>query len=316
MEVPPVVGMQTLLSILLAIVCAQEPVQPPPAKDPETPIKVDVDVVNVLCTVYDKRGVLVSDLKKDDFEIFENGRRQEIRYFARDTDLPLTVALLVDVSGSVARLVELEKDTAAKFLEAVLRPSDQALLVGFSSTIIMWRDFTSSTPALRDALARLRSMPFRGLPAEGQPMPATLFYDAVYAIATNKLTNVPGRKAMLIISDGLDNGSVKHAPDAIEAVQKTDSLVYGICYTTGFSGCSYLKDLAEPTGGRMFEVGKKMPLSKIFEIIQAEMRSQYALGYVSSNTAHDGSFRKLQVRLRPKGLKIETRKGYYAASAN
>src|SRR5436853_7406679 len=109
---------------------------PAPAQD--TPIKVDVDVVNILCTVYDRRGALVTDLKQEDFKIFENGKPQQIRYFARETNLPLTLALLLDVSGSVQRFVELEKNTATRFLETVLRPDDQALLMGFSSTIILW----------------------------------------------------------------------------------------------------------------------------------------------------------------------------------
>jgi len=279
----------------------------------EAPIKVDVDVVNVLCTVYDQRGALVDDLQKADFEILEDGRRQDIRYFARDTDLPLTVALLVDVSGSVQRFVAEEKDAAAKFLSAILRPTDQALLVGFSSTLILWQDFTSSPEQLREAVTRLRSVPFRGLPPANQPMPATLLYDGIHQTASTKLGGVSGRKAMVILSDGLDNGSQAHLPEALKAVQSTNTIVYGICYESGFSGCSFLKELAEPTGGRMFEAGKKVPLEKIFDTIQSELRSQYALGFVPQNRSHDGSFRKLRVRLRKKGFRVQARRGYYAA---
>jgi VWFA-related protein len=283
------------------------------AQDQETPIKVDVDVVNVLSTVYDQRGALVTDLTKDDFEIRENSRRQEIRYFARDTDLPLTVALLVDVSGSVGRFIAEEKEAAAKFLEAVLRPTDHALLLGFSSTLILWQDFTSSTDELRSALSKLRPVPFRGLPAQDQPMPSTLLYDGVTATASRKLAGVPGRKTMVVISDGLDNGSQTHLEEAVKAVQATNTIVYGICYESGFSGCSFLKEMAEPTAGRMFQAGKKVPLEKIFETIEAELRSQYSIGYVSTNAARDGSFRKLEVRVHRRGLKVRARKGYYAA---
>src|SRR5882724_1683322 len=190
------------------------------AQDPQAdnmPIKVDVDVVNILCTVYDQRGALVTDLKQEDFKIFENGKPQQIRYFARETNLPLTLALLLDVSGSVQRFVELEKNTAARFLEAVLRPDDQALLMGFSSTIILWQDLTPSGPLLSAALQRLHSIPFKGLPAEGQPMPLTLLHVAIVAASTEKLKDVTGRKAMVIISDGLDNGSVTKQEAAIEA---------------------------------------------------------------------------------------------------
>jgi Ca-activated chloride channel family protein len=279
----------------------------------EESIKVDVDVVNVLCTVYDKHGVLVKDLQKEEFRVLEDNRIQEIRYFARDTDLPLTVALLVDVSGSVSSIIEQEKDTAAKFLEAIVRPSDQALLAGFSSTIVLWHDFTSSTVALGEALRKLRGIAFRGLPPEGQPMPATLLYDAVVGVAGKKLKDVSGRKTMVIISDGNDNGSQTHLEDAVREVQATNTIVYGICYDSGFSGCSFLKSIAEPTGGRMFQAGKKTPLSKIFEIIQDEMRSQYAVGYVSSNRARDGGFRKLQVRVQRKNVRVRARRGYFAA---
>src|SRR5947209_5603842 len=174
--------------------------------DGEPPIKVDVNVVNVLSTVRDKHGVLVNDLTRDDFLVLEDGRRREIRYFARDTDLPLTVALLVDVSGSVREFVDKEKGAVLQFLESVLRPQDQAILFGFSSTVVLWQDFTSSPEYLRMALARLRPIPFKGLPAEG-PMPSTLLYDAVLETANDKLKQVPGRKVMIVVSDGLDNGS-------------------------------------------------------------------------------------------------------------
>jgi VWFA-related protein len=282
------------------------------AQDRESAIKVDVEVVNVFCTVHDRRGALIPDLKQDDFVIFEDSRPQKIRYFARESDLPLTVALLLDVSGSVRWFVEDEKRTAARFLEQVLRPDDRALLVGFSSTIVLWQDLTPSTALLGSALQRLKSVPFKGLPPLGFPMPSTLLYEAVQQTALGKLKPLTGRKVLIVISDGLDNGSSVHLDSVIASAEATNTIVYGICYESGFSGCSFLKDISDPTGGRTFQV-KKIPIAKIFDIIQEEMRSQYALGYVSSNRAHDGTFRKLQVRVLPKGLKAAARKGYYAA---
>jgi VWFA-related protein len=282
------------------------------AQDRETAIKVDVEVVNVFCTVHGHSGALIRDLKQDDFKIFEDGRPQQIRYFAQDTDLPLTVALLLDVSGSVRWFVEDEKRTAAKFLEQVLRPDDRALLVGFSSTVVLWQDLTSSTALLADALQRLRSIPFKGLPPLGVPMPSTLLYEAVQKTALGKLKPLSGRKVLIVISDGLDNGSPVHLDAVMEAVQTTNTIVYGICFESGFSGCSFLKNMSDPTGGRTFRV-KKTPIAEIFATIQEEMRSQYAIGYVSTNRAHDGTFRKLEVRVLPKGLKAAARKGYYAA---
>jgi VWFA-related protein len=278
-----------------------------------SPIRVDVDVVNVLCTVADKRGALITDLSQKDFEIRENGRKQEIRYFARDTDLPLTVALLMDVSGSVRQAISAEREAAGRFFDAVLRPTDHALLLGFSSTLVLWQDFTSSTVRLHGALAQLHAIPFRGLPPDGQPMPGTLLYDAVYQTAVNRLKGVTGRKAMLIVSDGLDNGSRMHMEEALEAVQTTNTIVYGICYDQKFFGCDFLKALAEPTGGRMFDAGKKrMSLGEIYQTIENELRSQYSIGYAPSNQAHDGKFRKLEVKLDKPGLRVSARRGYYA----
>ena len=307
MKVIPSVAVLSVLGPIFAQTLAQTTDQP---------IRVDVDVVNVLCTVSDKRGALITNLRKEDFEVRENGRKQEIRYFARDTDLPLTIAMLMDVSGSVRQALEAERVAAGRFFDVVLRPTDHALLLGFSSTLVLWQDFTSSTERLRNALAQLHAIPFRGLPKDGQPMPGTLLYDAVYQTSAGKLKGVPGRKAMIIISDGLDNGSRMHLEEALEAVQTTNTIVYGICYDQKFFGCDFLKGLAEPTGGRMFDAGKKrQSLGEIYQTIEDELRSQYAIGYVPSNQEHDGKFRKLAVKVNSAGLRVSVRRGYYAPGA-
>lgn len=282
--------------------------------DEAAPIRVDVDLVNVLCTVYDKRGALVRDLSREDFEIREDGHKQDIRYFTHETDLPLTVAMLVDVSGSVRSVLDAEREAAGRFFDTVLRPTDHAFLLGFSSTLVLWQDFTSSSQRLKTALAQLHAIPFKGLPALGQVMPGTLLYDAAFQSAKGKLENVPGRKAMVIVSDGLDNGSQKHFEDALQAVQATNTVVYGVCYDQKFFGCSFLKNLAEPTGGRMFEAGKKLSLAEIFQTIEDELRSQYSIGFAPANAVPDGKFRKLQVKVRPKGFRVSVRRGYYARS--
>lgn len=269
-------------------------------------------MVNVLCTVSDKRGALVTDLDKEDFEVREDGRKQEIRYFTRETDLPLTIAMLLDVSGSVRSVLADEREAAGQFFDTVLRPTDHALLLGFSSTLVLWQDFTPSSQRLKSALAQLHAIRFRGLPPVGQPMPGTLLYDAVYQTAKGKLDGVPGRKAMLIVSDGLDNGSQKHLDDAVQAVQATNTIVYGVCYDQKFFGCAFLNSLARPTGGRMFMTGKKQTLDEIFKIIEEELRSQYSIGYVPANAAHDGKFHKLDVRVLTRGLRVSSRRGYYA----
>jgi VWFA-related protein len=280
----------------------------------QSPIKVDVDVVNVLCTVRGRNGALVTNLDQDHFEIREDGKPQQIRYFARETDLPLTLGLLVDVSGSVRRLVQSEKDTAERFLKQVLRPQDQAMLAGFSSTVKLWQDFTDSPSLLVSTIEQMHAIPFRGVPKDGGPAPCTLLYDAVQSTAVDKFQSVPGRKAMLVISDGIDIGSRQTIEGAIRAAQSANIMVYGICYRSSkISGCPYLQQLSEPTGGRMFPVTPETPLSAIFQTIQEELRSQYSIGYVSTNAARDGSFRKLHVEIRPRGFKVEVRKGYYAS---
>ena len=309
--------MKVILSLALLALSGSPLTAQAPDGQESSPIRVDVDVVNVLCTVSDKRGALITNLKKEDFEIRENGRKQEIRYFARDTDLPLTIAMLMDVSGSVREAIESERVAAGRFFDAVLRPTDHALLLGFSSTLVLWQDFTNSTTRLRNALTALHAVPFRGLPPEGQPMPGTLLYDAVYRTAQGKLKTVPGRKMMLIISDGLDNGSQLHMDDALEAVQETNTIVYAICYDQKFFGCQYLKNLAEPTGGRMFDAGKKrQSLGEIYQAIEDELRSQYAIGYVPVNRERDGKYRKLAVKVTSRGLRVSVRSGYYSPGAN
>ncbi len=278
-------------------------------------IKVDVDVVNVLCTVHDRHGALIANLSKDDFAIREDGTPQEIRYFARETDLPLTVALLVDVSGSVRRFVQSEKQAAVEFFRQVLRPGDQALLTGFSSTLVLWQDFTASVSELEKALAGMHAVPFKGIPADGGPTPTTLLYDAVSGTAFRKLADVSGRKAMVIISDGLDLGSRTNLEIAVRAVQATNTIVYGICYPNPHqSGCEYLRNLSDATGGTTFDLRSNTPLAEIFQRIEDELRSQYSLGFVSANRERDGKFRKLEVTVRVKGLKVEARKGYYSRS--
>ena len=308
--------MRAILTLILVVATHGQACGQAVAAGEANAIKVDVELVNVLCNVYDKRGALVNDLSREDFQVREDGKQQQLRYFARETNLPLTVALLVDVSGSVRRYVELEKDAAGRFFREILRPEDQALLMGFGSRMILWQDFTSSSQALEAALAKLRAIPFRGLPLDGQPMPGTLLYDAIYGTAHQKLKGVAGRKVLLVISDGLDNGSQMKLEQAVAAAQMTNTIVYGICYEAGFSGCSFLNNLAQPAGGRAFKVNAKIPLSKIFQMIEAEMRGQYALGYVSTNRAHDGRFRKLQVRVRKPGFRVQTRKGYFATKEN
>lgn len=308
------------IGVVLALTAGLMPAGQQPA-DELPRITVEVDVVNVLCAVRDKRGGLVANLTKDDFIVLEDGRPQEIRYFSRETDLPLTIGLLVDVSKSQENLIEIEKQAAGRFLSEVLRPKDLAFLISFGVDAELLQDLTGSVTLLRRALDELRLNAAVGgiLPPPvptGKPR-GTVLYDAVYLAAVERLEREVGRKVMVVISDGVDVGSRVSREQAIEAAQKADAIIYAIYYADPryqFFGDGYgaLKRMAEETGGRVFRVSRRQPLEAIFAEIQEEMRSQYSIGYTPTNPAKDGSFRRLQIQTRQKGLRVQARKGYYA----
>ena len=313
---------------LTALALTLAPAQQPQQEEPPT-IKVDVNVVNILCSVRDRNGALISDLGKDDFIVKEEGRQQEIRYFARQTDLPLTIGLLVDVSRSQENLIEVERRTAVQFFSQVLRKKDLAFLIGFGSEVELLQDLTGSTTLLQDGLDQLQVRGSVGgigpspVPTVYQPR-GTVLFDAVYLAAHDMLRREVGRKAIVLITDGVDVGSRLKLRDALEAAQKADTIVYSIYYvdpsayyghggfTFGGVSDSDLKKMSEETGGRLFRVSKKNPLEDIFKEIQEEMRSQYSIGYSPTNSAKDGTYRNLEIEAKRKGLKVQARKGYYA----
>ena len=305
----------------------------PQAKDDQSEssvgtMKVQVDVVNVFFNVKDKKGLLIPNLKKEDFEISEDGKPQTIKYFAAETDQPLTMGILVDTSPSQTRVLPMEQEVGAAFLDQVLRKKDLAFLIGFDADVDLLQDFTNNVRELRTALNKTHigggGSPGGGVPGIGQgPIPnrdpcCTHLYDAVYLAAKDRLGSEVGRKAMIILTDGEDEGSKVRPREAIEAAQKADAMVYVLLiadrgfYAGLYGGDREMKTLAEETGGRVIEVGNKMEkLKQAFDQISAELRSQYNIGYMPTNTAHDGSYRKIEVR--PKGgYKVQARRGYYA----
>ncbi len=303
-----------------------------PALTQEPTIKVDVDIVNVLCSVRNKSGGLVSNLGKDDFTVFENGQKQDIKYFARETDLPLTVGLLVDVSLSQENLIEIERRAAYQFFSSVLRPKDLAFLIAFGQDAELLQDYTNSRKLLQSALDQLHANgPVGGLqpgpvPTANHPR-GTILFDSVYLASADQLKGQVGRKALVIITDGVDQGSRYKLEDAIKAAQLADAIVYGIYYVDpsaygggwGSWGMAPsdrdLKRLAEDTGGRVLKVDRKHSLEDIFKEIQEEMRSQYALGYSPANTTKDGTFRKIDIKMADKNMRVQARKGYFAVRA-
>jgi VWFA-related protein len=298
-----------------------------PVVPQEPTIKVDVDIVNVLCSVRTKSGGLVPNLNKEDFALSENGQKQDIKYFARETDLPLTIGLLVDVSLSQERLVETERHAAYQFFSSVLGPKDLAFLISFGQDAELLQDYTSSRKLLQKALDQLRANgPVQGLhpgpvPTMDHPR-GTILFDTVYLAATDQLKGQVGRKALVIITDGVDQGSRYKIDQAIKAAQLADTIIYGIYYVDpaayGGWGAPSDRDLhrmAEETGGRVLKVDRKHTLQDIFKEIQDEMRSQYAIGYSPTNSTKDGSFRKIEIRLSDKELHAQARKGYFAVPA-
>jgi len=289
-----------------------------------------VDVVNILCAVRTKSGGLVSSLKKDDFSIFENGQKQDIKYFTRETDLPLTIGLLVDVSISQARLIDIERQAAYQFFSSVLREKDLAFLISFGHEAELLQDYTSSRKLLQRALDGLRENgQVEGLhpgpvPSQSQPR-GTILWDTIYLAASEQLKGQVGRKALVVITDGVDQGSRYKLDQAIKAAQLADAIVYGIYYVDpaaygygygsfGNPGDHDLRRLAEDTGGRVLRVDRKHTLQDVFREIQEEMRSQYAIGYSPTNPNKDGAFRKIDVKLSDKDLRAQARKGYFAVA--
>ena len=278
-----------------------------------------------------KANGLVGNLEKKDFQIFEDGKEQEIKYFTRETDLPLTIGLLVDTSASQQRLLDIEKRAAYQFFSKVLRQKDLAFLMQFGAEAELLQDETNSPRLLQEGLNQLRlSVPVGGLhpgPVPTQQSQAgTILFDAVYLAANEKLKGEVGRKTMVLITDGVDTGSKISKEKAIEAAQKADSIIYSIDYEDpsaygggwgtirigGGAGEGDLRRMSTETGGRVYKVDRKYSLDDIFRELQDEMRSQYSIGYSPTNPKKDGTFRKIDLRVNNKDYKVQARKGYYA----
>jgi VWFA-related protein len=276
----------------------------------QTTIRAEVALVNVVFTAMDRKGRFVRDLKADDFKVYENGQPQKIEYFSdlgKGSDVPLTIALLIDTSGSVKAKLDYEKVTAAEFFKEILRPNrDLALIIQFDSDVNLVQDFTQNQEDLLNALNSLKA---------GN---STALYDAVYLAAEEKLKGEVGRKVMVVITDGEDTSSKVRKEEAIEAAQKDDVLIYGIGVRGEEFGSNFgvLKKFAEETGGAFFSPHAKLSeIQEAFRSIGEDIQGQYSLAYTSSNSKKDGSFRAIDIRCKVRGVRIRARKGYYAPKA-
>jgi VWFA-related protein len=308
-----------LTSIALRVIAGQEP-----------NFSAGVKVVNVLATVRDKQGQIVKNLKREDFTLLEDGRPQVIRYFAQQSDLPLTLGLLVDTSYSERRMIPTERTASHKFLDQVLRPEqDKAFLIHFDHDVELLLDLTSSREQLERALDRLQ-VPKRHEPSQGPAFGGTAFYDSIYLAAGEILKKQPGRKALIMLTDGEDNASKISMEEAISAAERADTLGYvvrisdeeiGSMVGAGWhgprgaierlDGKKILKRIAKETGGGYFEFGKKKSLEHIYSEIEEDLRNQYSLGYTSDKPDSKSGFRKIELKTASKGLVVQARNGYY-----
>ncbi len=303
-----------------------------PSEEPTAVFKTRTDLVQTFFNVKDHKGGLIPNLTKDDFEVLEDGKPQTIKYFSANSDLPLTLGILIDASASQTRVLQSEKEVGGTFLQNVLRAKDLAFVLSFDVNVELLQDFTSSAHDLKAALNRAKINSgggvYGGIPGIGQgPIPTssvprgTLLYDAVYLASHDELAQQVGRKAMILLTDGEDQGSQTRLRDAIEAAQKSDSICYVLLladrdfYGGGYSGAGDMNKLTKETGGRMIEIGNKVDkLRDAFDQISRELRSQYSIGYTPTNLTHNGAFRKLEIKAKG-DYKVQARSGYFAPAA-
>ena len=306
------------------------PVQPEEDKSIAT-FHVNVNLVDLFFTVKDKSGNLVPHLNKDTCTIQEDKAPQNWKSFQAETDLPLTLGILLDTSGSQQYVLPLEQEAGSRFLEQVLRKKDEAFLLSFDVNVDLLQDFTNSARMLSHAMSKAEintaggngagGIPGAGggtVPTIGDPK-GTLLYDAIYLASREKLNQESGRKAMIILTDGDDQGSRVKIGEAIAAAEKSNAIVYVILIADvgsygnwGYSGYSAAKRLSDETGGRLINVGNNgKKLEAAFQQIQDELRTQYIGSYTSSNSKNDGTFRHVAVNCG-EGAKVQVRKGYYA----
>jgi VWFA-related protein len=279
-----------------------------------------VKIVNTLATVQNKSGKLINDLTKDDFTLLEDGRPQKISYFSQQSDLPLTLGLMVDTSMSQGRVMDAERGASMQFLEQLFRENkDHVFLMQFDMSVQVREPLTSSLKHLYEVLPTVDTPTRKELEHGGSA--GTLLFDALVKASNEIMKPLQGRKALIVLSDGVDVGSDAHTSDAVEAAQRADTLIYSIEFSDatfyggllgGNEGRHALTKLALETGGGFFSVSKKLSINQIFALIEAELRSQYSIGYISDKPCTISEFRKIQLNVKPKGLIVQARARYWA----
>jgi len=298
-----------------------------PKQDQIPTIRATSEVVNVYAVVRDKKRP-VTGLNKEDFELTEDNARQEIKYFSRETDTPLTMGILIDTSPSQQRVLPVEQQEADQFIGQVIGKRDLAFVLRFDVDVELLQDLTANHGLLSRAIDSTVigggggpvgvPGPFPGSNAGG-----THLHDAVYLASRELLKNEVGRKVLILLTDGEDQGSKMKLDEAAEAAQKSDVIIYSIAIIDrafyrgslmGFSGDSVLKKYSDQTGGRVIEVNRAKDTSQAFQELAEELRTQYLLGYTPANSHRDGRFRKIKVSVVNHDYKVQARRGYYAAT--
>jgi VWFA-related protein len=283
----------------------------------EVKFSTSVDVVTLLATVRNRDGGIVNDLNQDDFALEEDGRPQTIRYFSRESNLPLTLGLLVDTSRSQIEVLQSERKASYAFLGRMLREDDQAFIAKFDIDVEVLQELTASRELLSAGLDRLQ-IPKRQ---------STLLFDAIHQTSDDPMRKKKGRKAFILLSDGVDYGSKTTLPAATEYAQRADTLIYSIWFhrkwhyrgplEIGYQAIYFAKGkkamerLSRETGGRFFEVTKSHPIESIYREIEEELRNQYSFGYTSDHQGNDKEYRKITLSAKRPGLIVQTRAGYY-----
>jgi VWFA-related protein len=285
-------------------------------------IKAEVNLVNLFATVRDKNKRIVTDLKEDNFKVYEDGHEEKISFFAKEMNLPITLGLLLDTSGSEQSMLGAIQDAGSRFLRRVLKKGDEAMVISFDTDVDLLADFTDDGGILTRAINKARiNTPGGGYiagnpgPVGGQNMVGTALYDAIYLACADKLNGEAGRKAIVIVTDAEDEGSRVKLEEAIESAQRTDTVIHILLVADrrfGGGRPDVAHKLAEETGGRMIVVNSEKRIEEAFDQISEEMRSQYTLGYYPTNNAKDGKFRKIHVDTDNHEYKVLARRGYYA----
>jgi VWFA-related protein len=314
-------SVKKLLAASITGVLAVAMALPALPQDPQSAgpvIRSQVNLVNLFVTVRDKNKRIATDLKKEDFKLQEDGQDQQIAFFSKEVTLPITMALLLDTSGSEQFMLGAIQDMGGQFMNRVLRKGDEALVMSFDTDVDLLSDFTDDRGQLDRAIRKTRinapmSSGMAG-PVPTSHVTGTAFYDAVYLACNEKLNTEAGRKAIVVVTDAQDEGSKVRVEEAIEAAQRTDTVIHILLVADSrFGGnTGVAKKMTEETGGRMIVANSEKHLAEAFDQISEELRSQYTLGYYPTNTTHDGKFRKIKVDMSNHDLKVLARKGYYA----